>query len=260
MTNQPMAKHQPSQNKPFEGVFMELSNRWHSIAKSFSDFLELVVSSFSQDEEKYKEVSSKYNKDELELFTKALAELVLLMEQKPDNRIDILWEFYEKYISLGHNWQFFTPEVITDFMAQITCIDGWYDTFCDENEKASIKNKQKSVCDPCCGSGRMLLSLSKRLWNNKRKYYYYWADLDRTCCLMCLINLFLNWVDWEIYHMNSLSFETYDAWAFWLKYWIIPYVVRMNLWTEIVKNKIEKIAREQKEMLQSKDLKQGSLF
>lgn len=63
----------------------------------------------------------------------------------------------------------------------------------------------QTVCDPTCGSGRMLLAAAKI----NRYMRFYGADLDITCCKMALINTLLNSLQGEIAHMNTLSNEFY---------------------------------------------------
>ena len=85
--------------------------------------------------------------------------------------------------------QYFTPEHVTDFMAQINM---------GPDSKAG-----QTVLDPACGSGRTLLSAAKI----NRFLHFYGADLDPICCKMALYNMILNSLTGEIAHMNSLSNE-----------------------------------------------------
>jgi type I restriction enzyme M protein len=116
-----------------------------------------------------------------------------LAEQEPEGLCDPLGEFYMKHISHGHLGQYFTPEPITDLMAQI-------------NMQKAIKAGQK-VLDPACGSGRTLLSAAKIY----RHLLFYGADLDPICCKMAVLNMLLNSLTGEIAHMNSLSNEFFRA-------------------------------------------------
>ncbi|WP_261386074.1 N-6 DNA methylase [Parabacteroides distasonis] len=60
---------------------------------------------------------------------------------------DVLGDMFMECVSHGNNGQFFTPIHVADLMA---CMGG-----------NRLKPKQ-SVCDSCCGSGRMLLSAVKK--------------------------------------------------------------------------------------------------
>lgn len=226
-----------SHNKLFEKNFHQFISNWHNIKTIFDDFLNLTISAFSQDELLYQSIISKYSNSEIELFATTLSDLIFLMES--DLKHDVLWDFYEKHISLWHNWQFFTPQHICEFMAQATMVDN---------------DDWKTVIDPCCWSGKMLLA---HLKYSKHKFYYYWSDIDRTCCLMSVINLFLNWANGEIYWMNALTHNIWEWWRFGFK-WFIPYLVKLDLEDKDVKE-TAKLVSEQQE-IQLKKYDQQSLF
>ncbi|WP_394264988.1 N-6 DNA methylase [Bergeyella zoohelcum] len=80
----------------------------------------------------------------------------------------------------GRNDQYFTPQYICDLMAQIQRTD-------------SLQNGQ-SVCDPCCGSGRLLLSMAKINPN----LFFCGSDIDHLCVKMSVVNLALNGLQGEI--------------------------------------------------------------
>lgn len=104
---------------------------------------------------------------------------------------DPLGALFELRISKGQSGQFFTPEPITDFMA------------------SSIVTKDmeagKTVCDPACGSGRMLLAAARI----NRQLRFYGADIDPICCKMSLVNMLLNSLSGEIAHMDSVLNDFY---------------------------------------------------
>lgn len=104
---------------------------------------------------------------------------------------DPLGELYMRAISNGHNGQYFTPTLICDMMAAINIGDN--------------SHPGQTVCDPACGSGRMLLAAAKI----NRHMRFYGADLDITCCKMALVNMMLNSLTGEIAHMNTLSNDFY---------------------------------------------------
>ncbi len=64
------------------------------------------------------------------------------------------------------------------------------------------------VADCCCGSGRMLLSAAKI----KRNALFFGADIDRTCAMMCVINLCLNGLLGEVCWMDTLMNRFYAGW------------------------------------------------
>ncbi|HTM67308.1 MAG TPA: N-6 DNA methylase, partial [Flavipsychrobacter sp.] len=66
----------------------------------------------------------------------------------------------------------------------------------------------KDICDPTCGSGRMLLAAAKI----NRRLNYYGADVDLTCCKMTVLNMLVNSLPGEIAWMNTLSNEHWKSW------------------------------------------------
>ncbi|MDB4921228.1 N-6 DNA methylase [Mucilaginibacter sp.] len=99
---------------------------------------------------------------------------------------DPIGALYEAEISKGKNGQFFTPDPICDFMAMMAGIE-------------SLQN-DKTVYDPACGSGRMLLAAAKI----NRRLKFYGADIDEVCCKMTVVNMLLNSLTGEVCHIDTL--------------------------------------------------------
>ncbi|MBD1364433.1 SAM-dependent DNA methyltransferase [Mucilaginibacter sp. ZT4R22] len=122
-----------------------------------------------------------------------LVTLINIIGNLSEDFNDPLGELYMQAISNGHNGQYFTPTPICDMLAAFNI---------DSNSKPA-----QSVCDPACGSGRMLLAAAKL----NRHMHFYGADLDSTCCKMALVNMMLNSLTGEIAHMNTLSNDFYTG-------------------------------------------------
>jgi len=120
-----------------------------------------------------------------------LVKLITLIGELSENFRDPLGELFMEAISNGHNGQYFTPEHMCEMMAIMSL---------GEESKPL-----QTVCDPACGSGRMLIAAAKI----NRHMFFYGADLDITCCKMALLNMLLNSLKGEIAHMNTLSNEFY---------------------------------------------------
>ena len=118
--------------------YLEHLSRNHDRSGVFNDFLTMIVCTLSmqQKEEEYLATIRKYTKEEVELFVKAFASLVLWMETHPLE--DAFGDYFQQYISKGHNAQFFTPPAVTKMMAAMF----------------GPGDKDGPVYDPCCGSGR----------------------------------------------------------------------------------------------------------
>ncbi|MGP8214230.1 MAG: N-6 DNA methylase, partial [Bacteroidia bacterium] len=97
-------------------------------------------------------------------------------------------------ISRGKNGQFFTPEHVCDAMSAMLINKG---------------EQNKTILDPCCGSGRMLLSAAKISRDNT----FYGADIDYRCVKMTAINLCLNALPGEVAWMNTLSMEHWGGYT-----------------------------------------------
>lgn len=177
------------------GDYLETLTRSHGRFTVFDDFLTMVVCALSMQrkEKEYLRTVRKYAKDEADLFCKAFAAVVMQMEKNPLN--DPFGGYYEEYLSNERNGQFFTPQSVSDMMAQML--------FCGDSA-----GKDNKVNDPCCGSGRLFLSAAKI----DRKRYFVGTDIDLACCKMTLINMCLNSLQGEVYHMNTLSMQIWRKW------------------------------------------------
>lgn len=121
-----------------------------------------------------------------------LASMAKLIGELSEGFRDPFGELYMQKVSKGHMGQYFTPEHVCDLMAAIS---------------VGIPESGKTVLDPACGSGRMLLSAAKI----NRDLEFYGADIDAVCCKMALVNMLLQSLIGEIAHMNSLSNEFFTG-------------------------------------------------
>ncbi len=164
-----------------------------SRGQAFEDFLTCVVCALSaqQMEDEYLAVVAKGYGDGkdgrrgVDSMTRAFATLVMLME---DARKDILGDCFEGAITYGEKGQFLTPMELCTLMAKLTV---------DENAVA------ETVCDPCCGSGRMLLAYAVE----KRPKELIGQDVDLRCVRMTAINLALRNLYGFVLWGNSLGNE-----------------------------------------------------
>ncbi|MDD2307434.1 MAG: N-6 DNA methylase [Prolixibacteraceae bacterium] len=175
--------------------YMDQLARKHGVSHVFSDFLEMTVCALSlgQMEDRYFEIIKGYDKDELMVFSSALASIVIEMENDGEGLKDGFGDFFMEHISYGKAGQFFTPEHICEMMALITI--------------GEIRDGER-IADPCCGSGRTLLAAA-RINRNAR---FYGADIDRTCAMMCLVNMCLNGMFGEVACMDTLTNQFFSGW------------------------------------------------
>ena len=181
------------QLKSFSQYILQIGYKYglHSV---FDDFLEMVICSLSlgAKEDRYHEIVRNYEKPDAYLMAEAFGALVIEMNNNGEGLKDGFGDFYMEYLCHGRNGQFFTPEPICDMMARILNPAGF----------------GKRVADCCCGSGRMLLAAAKI----NRDSLFFGADIDRTCAMMCLINLCLNGLLGEVCWMDTLMNRFYTGW------------------------------------------------
>lgn len=192
-------KSNPNDLKPF-GKYLEGISRPHGRAKVFDDFLQIIVCclSMGRKEELYFKTIKPYSREELELFSQAFASLIVQMDRKPLE--DPFGDYFEEFLSNSSNGQFFTPSPVAELMAKLTTVR-------QVGEKR--KDGDARVCDPCCGSGRLLLAAAQQ----DRKQFFVGTDISYTCCLMTIINLCLNSLNGEVIHMNALSDSCWHRWC-----------------------------------------------
>ena len=181
------------QLKSFSQYILQIGYKYglHSV---FDDFLEMVICSLSlgAKEDRYHEIVRNYEKPDAYLMAEAFGSLVIEMDNNGEGLKDGFGDFYMENLSYGRNGQFFTPEPICDMMVRILNPAGF----------------GERVADCCCGSGRMLLAAARI----SRNSLFFGADIDRTCAMMCLINLCLNGLLGEVCWMDTLMNRFYGGW------------------------------------------------
>ena len=200
--------------------------------KAFCDFLTFAVCCLSMQtaEEEYLTTAKKYNADEMLSFSNAFAVLVMEMDNKGEGLKDCLGDYFMEILSNERRGQFFTPQTICDFMSEIV-------------QPAN----RESLCDCCCGSGRMFLSAAKQ----NRHLIFHGADIDLQCCQMTLINMCLNGLCGYVSHMDSLRMEEWRRWSIQIHPLLfIPYIREIEVPKyEIEKTKIAALPMAQRESL-----------
>ena len=163
----------------------------------FTDFLNycLYILSVGFFKEDFIQLQKAYTSEELLCFEN----MFCMLGNESENFNDALGDIFMDYISYGNNGQFFTPNPITDFMAQILGV--------------GEVGVHETICDPSCGSGRMLLSAAKSCvkTNGGLRPFCYGADIDLTCVKMTTINMLLNSIPGEIAWMNSITMEHWKS-------------------------------------------------
>lgn len=179
--------------KTFTQILLQVASRY-GVHHVFPDFLEMIICALSagRKEDRYLEIIKNYQPNEVTQLSEAFASLVMEMDDQGCGMKDCLGDFFMDQVSHGNNGQYFTPQPICDMMAMITNTAG----------------VGQNIADCACGSGRTLMAAAKISRFNQ----FYGADIDRTCCMMAVINLCLNGMIGEVAWMDSLSNHFYGGW------------------------------------------------
>lgn len=168
-------------------------NRW----SVWADFVVMAAISISNTVDKthaearektYISLAKKYNQQELDCFSRMLAEIVCGIDECPDQ--DFLGELFMA-LELGnsHNGQFFTPYDVCRAMAAMTY---------GEDLKRKIETQGWiSVNDPACGAGALLVAFANECRrpgndiNYQTSVLFVAQDIDLVAGCMCYIQLSL---------------------------------------------------------------------
>jgi type I restriction-modification system DNA methylase subunit len=199
----------------------------HSVPSVFTDFLELSICCLSAGalEDRYLSIVNRYQPNEIQDFAKAFAGMILEMgDLNLKTYSDPLGEFFEEFVTRGHNGQFFTPVTITELMAKISF---------------SERTTGLKIADPACGSGRNLISAAMECGPSNS---FYGADVDRNCAMMTAINLTLHGLPGEVSWMNSISNEWYGGWA--IVNFPFPHLIEITEEASYIKLRLPEVQKE----------------
>ena len=192
----------------------------HSTWQVFQDFLELSAVAISNSvdwnnsderEKRYLDIINQYQPAEQKMLADMLGILIGEMQKaslmgKPT---DILGQvFHGLELHNKYHGQFFTPFHVCEFMGQVV-LDG--------SETAEIEKRGYiSVCEPCVGSGGMVIGLAAAMATKGINYQQCMCvtacDIDIKCVHMAYLQLSLYGIPAVIIHGNSLSMEEWSRW------------------------------------------------
>lgn len=150
-------------NKEFIKIYELICSR-HNNLEVFSDFVKMcaisIYNTFAKNEmleKEYLQTINRYSKEEQLLFPKMFGELIMIFEES-NEIVDILGNLYMNIKSKdSHLGQIFTPEHVSEFMAEISLGD-------EQIIKKEIEdNGFITIMDPACGSGRTNSILCKSI-------------------------------------------------------------------------------------------------
>ena len=128
-----------------------------------------------------------------------------------ENKIDAFGDAYEFLMTMyasnagKSGGEFFTPQEVSELLARLTAADG---------------HEIRSVYDPACGSGSLLLKFSKTIGKENPGLKYFGQEINPTTYNLCRINMFLHNINYDNFDIrlgdtltNPLhrDFEPFDA-------------------------------------------------
>lgn len=150
-------------------------------------------------EQKYKESIKNYTKEQAEEFPKLLAFLVSALDEKHQ---DFLGEVYMQ-MNLGNSakGQYFTPYSLSKMISKIM---GY--------QVQKYRNSEiLTLCEPCCGSGGMVIAFAEALLEHKINYqqmlYVEATDIDELCYKMTYVQLSILGIPAKVVWGDSLSMK-----------------------------------------------------
>lgn len=227
----------------------------HAVWNAFEDWLKVCSISISntidwnnqsEREKQYLETISKYTPKEQEILTGTFAELISALQTEattsgPSDLLGMVFhglELHNKY-----HGQFFTPLHMCEFMGEVVLGDS-KDAQAGTHQVIAEKG-HVSVCEPCVGSGGLVLGFAKAMHNHKLNYcnqmVAYCCDIDIKCVHMAYLQLSLYGIPAVIIHGNSLTGEEWSRW------YTPTYMVNGWAMREKVTNVIETISRATKQ-------------
>ena len=176
----------------------ELSQRSSiSRGQAFEDFLSVSVAALAHPtmENEYLQTVERHKDGDqgmrgCDLMAEMFANLVNAMTE---SREDILGDLFQGAITYGERGQFLTPEPVCRLMAQMNV----------PTEDTGLEGR-RTVNDPCCGSGRMLLAVAEQ----QPHWHFIAHDVDLRCVHMTAINLALRNLYGHVVHQNTLTLKS----------------------------------------------------
>lgn len=182
---------------------------------------------FESREKRYMQIVQKYSKEDQNIFPQLFAEVVLALEDDPEQDFlgAILTELKLRDQSKG---QYFTPYDACRVMSGISLLG---------IENQIKKEGYATIHDPCCGSGVILISeinearriLEKEKLNYQNHVLITAQDIDETAALMCYIQISLLGMAGFVKVGDSLAdpITDHDSWD---AYWFTP-MYFSDIWT-----------------------------
>lgn len=163
---------------------------------------------FGPREARYMEIVKRYAREELDVFARILAEVVLELEAGHD---DVMGSVFGE-LDLGNSaaGQFFTPYEVARLMARVTIGDG------SEARSLIEQNGFVSVLEPAVGAGGMVIALAEALSevgiNYQQHMHVTAVDVDARAAHMAYVQFSLLHIPAVVVVGNSITLEQRGCW------------------------------------------------
>ena len=175
----------------FNNLFQKISDRVDA-SIVFNDFLNYCLQILEGKEVHF---NYEYTDKEVEVFQNLFTYWQEITKDKieSDGYFDFFGTYYEEYIlasnKASNKGQFYSPTEVCDLMAY------------------AVPQNKKTVYDPACGSGRMVLSY----YSINHNFKFIGEDLDEMSCKMCVLNMYAHMITGAVNWINTLTREHYKT-------------------------------------------------
>ncbi len=185
-----------------------ISDMFRCSAISISNLVDLFQK--PEREEQYKQIISHYTKQEQQKMSEISAKLFMLLSSvvyDDGTFSDYLGElFMNCFMGSKHMGQFFTPYHVSKLCAKVAI-----------GTPNKADGKILTLCEPCCGSGGMVIAAMDVLKNDFGINYAMdcfvdCSDIDLRCVHMAYLQLSLVGVPAIVRHQDSLTRKLYSVW------------------------------------------------
>jgi type I restriction-modification system DNA methylase subunit len=146
-------------------------------------------------ENEYFEAARLYSKKQLLIMSELLDIVINALDKTESDFLGNI--FMEIKTSNRRNGQFFTPNNVSDLIAEINI--------------GEIEDPERiiTISDPCCGSGSMLMAVAKTLKNRNHNFqknaFFVAKDIDSDCCYMSFIQFSILGMPAHVICGNSIT-------------------------------------------------------
>lgn len=172
-----------------------------SRGQAFEDFLTAAVAALAAEtmEDEYLAMAERHKRGKqgqrgIDLMPQMFAELIDAMSRED---VDILGDLFQGALTYGESGQYFSPESVARLLAEMSVAP----------DARPTREKPTYVCDPACGTGRMLLAAA----DINPFVECVGVDIDARCARITSVNLGLRSRYGWVVCGNSLSGETQFA-------------------------------------------------